>query len=257
MSCDRIRAQLTGYLDGELADDRGSVVRGHLRSCAACRTVANDEAALRDGLRSLPSMDPPASLWAGVQQRLAEEEVADAERPAWRRALARWLPKAPQLALGGAVLAAATVLLVMHARRSDDGDRTVSRPTTIAPVVIAPQASAPVTGPSAPTPGESPDPNEDVSETLAKASGRVTDEYAKVALELEPLAREARARWSSEQQREFDARIAEHHTQIATAASARDRQRGYRGLIRYLQRAAIRDEVALASIDRRDRVGAP
>ena len=35
---------------------------------------------------------------------------------------------------------------------------------------------------------------------------------------------------------------------IANATSERVRQRHYRGLIRYLQRAAIRDDVALASV---------
>ena len=60
-TCDRIRPRLTAYLDGELADDHGSFVRGHLRECAACRQVARDEAALRDGLRLLPP-DPILAL---------------------------------------------------------------------------------------------------------------------------------------------------------------------------------------------------
>ena len=54
MTCDDVRPQLTPYLDGELEDDRGSAVRGHLRGCEACRTAADEEAALRDGLRALP-----------------------------------------------------------------------------------------------------------------------------------------------------------------------------------------------------------
>src|SRR6185312_11273287 len=81
MTCDKTREQLTAYLDGELEGDRGTAVRGHLRTCDACRAMASDEAALRDGLRSLPPVDPPASLWANVQARLAQEEVAESERP--------------------------------------------------------------------------------------------------------------------------------------------------------------------------------
>ena len=104
MKCDSVRAKLTAYLDGELEGERGSAVRGHLRSCDACRQVAADEAALRDGLRALPPVDPPPSLWAGVQQRLAAAEVADAERPAWRRALAWLSPRAPQIGLATAAL---------------------------------------------------------------------------------------------------------------------------------------------------------
>src|SRR5688572_12533357 len=97
MKCESVREKLTAYLDGELEGERGSAVRGHLRGCDACRQIAADEAALRDGLRALPPLDPPASLWAGVQARLAAEEVKDAERPAWGRALAWLRPRAPQL----------------------------------------------------------------------------------------------------------------------------------------------------------------
>lgn len=244
MTCDKVRAELTAYLDGELADERGSAVRGHLRNCAACRGVAADEAALRDGLRTLPPVDPPASLWAGVQARLAAAEVADAEKPAWRRALARWMPRAPQLALGGAIAAAALALVIVRAQHTDDS--TVSPPAPVAPVVVAPaptndQAAAPPASPAV-------DDGRDVTEVLASAPARVSDDYAAVVRELVPLAREARPRWTEERQREFDTQLAELEQRVSTAKTERDRQRSYRALIRYLQRAAIRDEVALASV---------
>ena len=245
MRCDKFRADLTGYLDGELSDDRGSAVRGHLRGCEECRRAATDEAALRDGLRALPPLDPPASLWAGVQQRLAAEEVADAERPAWRRALARWMPRAPQLALGGAVLAGAIILIVVKTQRTEERDRTASEiraPMKIDPMVIAP--STHVEPPAPPVV----DDDRDVTQALASAPANVTEDYASTARELLPLAKEARARWSETQQHEFDARVAELDHKVASAPDERARQRSYRALIRYLQRAAIRDDVALASI---------
>jgi predicted anti-sigma-YlaC factor YlaD len=129
MTCETIQSRLTAYLDGELTDDHGSVVRGHLRECAACRQIARDEAALRDGLRLLAPVDPPASLWAGVQAQLAAAEVADARKPPWRRAAsrwapwarwARWMPATPQLAAGGLVAAAAIGLLYWRAHRLDE-----------------------------------------------------------------------------------------------------------------------------------------
>ncbi len=242
MSCDEIRAQLTAYLDGELADERGSVVRGHLRGCGDCRQVATDEAALRDGLRELPPVDPPASLWAGVQARLAAAEVADAERPAWRRAIARWMPTPPQLALGSAVLAAAVVLIVIRAKHADH-DKTqpvVSRPTNIAPVVFSPEHT-PVTPPIV-------DDNRDVTDVLAASAGAVSEDHAAVVRELLPIAQEARARWTDEQRTAFDAHVADLQREVAGANTERLRQRSYRTLIRYLQRAAIRDDVALASV---------
>lgn len=245
MSCDKVRTQLTAYLDGDLADERGSAVRGHLRGCEGCRKIATDEAALRDGLRSLPPVDPPASLWAGVQARLAAEEVADSEKPAWRRAVARWMPKAPQLALGSAVLAAAVVLLVVRAQRDDKPETpqpVVSTPTKIAPVVIA-SAHTPDLAPPRAT-----DDDRDVSDVLASAPARVTEDHAAVVRELLPIANEARERWTDEQRREFDTHLASLQHDIDGAPNDRVRQRHLRALIRYLQRAAIRDEVALAAI---------
>ena len=243
MSCDSVRPQLTAYLDGELPDDRGSAVRGHLRGCAACRQAATDEAALRDGLRELPPVDPPPSLWAGVQARLAAEEIADSERPAWRRALARWMPKAPQLALGSAVLAAAVILVVIRAQRTDSDPAAppfVSTPTKIEPVIIAPDrgSAAPVIT----------DDNRDVSDVLANAPAQVTEDHAAVVRELLPIAQEARTRWPEEQRQAFDTHVADLQHEVTSAKNERTRQRHYRALIRYLQRAAIRDDVALASV---------
>lgn len=243
MTCDQLRTQLTAYLDGELADERGSAVRGHLRGCEACRQVATDEAALRDGLRALPPLDPPASLWAGVQARLAAEEVADAERPAWRRALARWMPKAPQLALGSALVAAAVVLLVIRAQRADEAApvKTVQPPMRIDPVVVAPDRGNP------PPPTPLADDTRDVSDVLAAAPAQLSEDHAAVVRELLPVAKDARARWTEEQRQEFDTRLAELERDVAGAKTERARHKHYRALIRYLQRAAIRDEVALAS----------
>jgi hypothetical protein len=241
MTCDRVRSQLTAYLDGELADERGSAVRGHLRGCAQCRQIATDESTLRDGLRALPTVDPPGSLWAGVQARLAAEEVADAERPAWRRVLARWLPSMPQLALGSAVVAAAVVLLVIRHRRHDD----VMQPVVYA--IHTPKVeSMHVESPPAP-PAPVIDDNADVTDAVAAAPARVTEDYAAVVAELMPIANEAKARLDDAGKREFEARLAALEQDITTAKNERARQRQYRSLIRFLQRVAVRDDVALAS----------
>lgn len=242
MTCSDIREKLTAYLDGELEDDRGSAVRGHLRTCDACRQAALDEAALRDGLRQLPPLDPPASLWAGVQARLAVAEVADAERPAWRRALARWVPQI-RLGLAGVALAAAVLVLVwsLHHRHAAGDDTAAPVQALVLPHV----APAPVPAP-APPPRAAEEP--DVTADLAAAPARETQSYAQAADELLAAARDARTHWSDDHQQAFDSHVAELRKQIASAAEGRPRQRAYRALIRYLQNAAIRDDVALADI---------
>lgn len=238
MNCHDVEQQLTAYLDGELADDRGSAIRGHLRSCEACRAIAADEGALRDGLRDLSPVDPPASLWANVQARLASAEVADAKKPAWRRALGRWsrmlAPSWPQLAFGAAAAAAIVTFVVWRSQRSDE-------PATKPAPELAKQA--PVAVP-APPPEEA---HGDVTADLAGEAQRVTDTYADAAEELLALANEERARWTPAERDTFDAHVADLRRAIETADAGRPQQKAWRSLIRYLQSAAVRDEVALAS----------
>lgn len=237
MKCESVREQLTAYLDGDLTGDRGSAVRGHLRGCDACRDVATNEAALRDGLRALPPVDPPASLWAGVQARLAAAEVADAEKPAWRRALTRWMPKAPQVAFGSVAVAGAIIFLVVRHREPERVTETVSIP----PVVIKSEQQQVTPAPTKPEP-----PN-DVTAQVAAEPAALTQGYADTVKELREMANEERARWSDDKKRELDTQLAAFDKEIASAKSDRARQKSYRAQIRFLQRALIVDEVALAS----------
>jgi len=240
MSCDDVRPRLTAYLDGDLDAERGSVVRGHLRTCDACREVATTEAALRDGLRQLPAVDPPPSMWAGIQARLAEEEVAHARRPAWRRALARWAPSAPRFAAGGLVAAAAIAVLWWRSHGGPDAPS----PVTPEPASIAANPPNKVIGPTQVEVGG--DASLDVTLDLAGEAARVTAHYGDEAEELLARAGEARAQWTVEQKDAFDAHVVELRGAIDAAADGRPRQRAWRELIRYLRGAAVRDEIAFA-----------
>jgi hypothetical protein len=189
MSCESIRKQLTAYLDGELEGERGSVVRGHLRGCDHCRTIANNEAALRDGLRALPPLDPPASMWAGVQAKLAAAEVADAEKPAWRRFLARWKPVAPQLGFAGLAVAAAIIFFVVRAQKDDEAPAFATQ--DIKPVLIKPDHQTPPPAPS-PIACATETQGTDVTEQIAAEPAQLTACYAQAAHELRELLPEAR-----------------------------------------------------------------
>jgi hypothetical protein len=98
------RSELVRMLDGELTENRASLVRAHLDTCQACR----GEVDALQGL--LGRISAPVPVRAGAEQRiLARLRQDDAPRaPDWRR----W----GVFALAPA-LAAAAVLFVMHARR--------------------------------------------------------------------------------------------------------------------------------------------
>ena len=235
MSCESTQRQLTAYLDGDLEAADGSAVRGHLRECAACRQVASDEGKLRDHLRLLPPVDPPSSLWAGVQAQLAAAEVADARRPAWRRAVARWMPTMPTFAVGGLVAAAAIVLVWWRTHRAPVDAPIATKDPVIVPSPSEPKHVDPPTSPAG-----------DITADLAAEKARVTASYGDAAEELLALAGEARAQWTAEQKTAFDAKVAELRGLIDRAPAGREQQRAWRDLIKYLQGAAIRDDVALA-----------
>jgi anti-sigma factor RsiW len=242
-TCETIQPRLTAYLDGELEGEPGRVVRGHLRECEACRQVARDEAALRDGLRVLPPVDPPASLWAGVQAQLAAAEVADAHRPRWRRALARWARWAPwpltmpQAATGGVLVAAAVVTLYWRSQRVDD---MVAESVAVTVSPVKPEERVAPTPPSPPS-------ADDVTADLVAEPARTTEMYGQAIEELMTIAVAASAGWTQDEQDAFNAEVATLRARIGKAAPGRPQQRAQRALMRYVQRAAVRDVVVLAS----------
>jgi putative zinc finger protein len=250
-TCKTIQPRLTAYLDGELAGEPGSVVRGHLRECAACRQIARDEAALRDGLRALAPVDPPVSLWAGVQAKLAAAEVADARTPRWRRGIARWARWAPwpptmsQVGAGGLLAAAAAVMLVWRGHRVDDAIATPV-PRNLATVATEP-AHVAAASPTPLAPQGSAMPAGDVTADLIAEPARTTASYAQTIEELMKLTSEASAGWGQDQRDAFDRKVAALRDGVRRASEGRPQQRAQRTLIRYLQGAAVRDAVVLAS----------
>jgi Putative zinc-finger len=241
-ACDDVRAALTAYLEGELSPDRGTVIRGHLRTCASCRVVATQEAALRDGLRALPTIDPPAAMWASIQAQLAAGEVAESRRPAWRRLVSRWTPALPRLAAVG-MLAAALAGVVWWRTRPQPAATEVALIDVPSPTFQAsttpprPLGAACDLGPS----------THDVTADLAADAERVTTCYAATAGELRALVDELRPRWSDAQRAAFDARVGELRAAVDAAAPGRARQRAWRAMSRYLQSAVVRDDVVLAN----------
>lgn len=250
-TCDKTQPRLTAYLDGELADDHGSIVRGHLRECAACRQVARDEAALRDGLRLLPPVDPPASLWGGIQAQLAAAEVADARKPRWQRVTERWTrwartarftPTMPQLAAASVFAAAAIAVLTLHARHADE---------PAPPIAGSPppheQVVRRIPSPVPDRPLEATPSADDVTADLLAEPAQTTMSWDRVVAEMMTRVQPVRAQWSDASRAAFDARVAGLRDEIAHAARPLAAQHIQGTLIRYVQQAISNDGVLLAS----------
>ena len=234
MRCEDCRAELTAYLDGDLADDRGSALRGHLRGCADCRAISEAESALRDGLRDLPPLDPPSTLWAGVQAQLAAAEAADAERPRWRRTLSRWLPVVPRYAFGALAAAAVTLLVWSRLHRGPDEP---------GPVATLPPPPAVLEPKRPPAPATT---TEDATAALAAEPALVGDGYRQAADELLAQAPEIQKEWTDAERQGFATKVAALRTEAERAEVGKPSRRAWEGLIRYLEGALIRSDVALA-----------
>jgi hypothetical protein len=107
----------------------------------------------------------------------------------------------------------------------------------------------PVAPPPAPLPAPPPPavvaPAGDVSADLAAEPARVSADAKAAAAALLATARTEAASWPDDRKQAFEAKVSELSAAADAAADGRPKQRAYRDLIRYLQHAAIRDEVAL------------
>jgi anti-sigma factor RsiW len=109
MSCN-VEAELTAYVDGELAAAQATAVRAHLLVCADCRSTEGLLRRTVHTLAALPAFEPSTEL-----RRTVLGEVDAAPGPFGQR-LSRWLRPAV-LVPSGLVTAGAVALLAVHALR--------------------------------------------------------------------------------------------------------------------------------------------
>ena len=82
---------------------------------------------------------------------------------------------------------------------------------------------------------------------LAADASRRSASYAQAAGELIALAPDAQRRWTDQRKAAFDIQLSSLRAAIDRTAEGRQRDQAWRDLIRFLQGAIVRDDVALAS----------
>jgi len=238
VNCTSVTGQLTAYLDGELDTATASAVRGHLRTCASCRTAAEDHAVIRDTLAGLERPEAPPAVWENVLARLGEAEIADAGRSRWARLVERVGRRVrPHLVPAGlAAAACAAAVLIMQLRGADDtGGAEAESPALVGGSAAMGNPVAPDTGdrvaPAPPAP-----PPVDASRELAAEASRIDERFRRAAAELLPVAR-------SEQRggarRRFDRDVAALEAAVVRAAPGKARERAWHSLLTFLERAAL------------------
>lgn len=93
MDCNQSQNLLSGYIDGELADDRVTLIEQHLETCASCRALYANERRMSEFLRTQGErFSAPAHLRAAIRS-----EIERRSRPRFaelRQLLVGWNPVA-------------------------------------------------------------------------------------------------------------------------------------------------------------------
>jgi hypothetical protein len=167
-TCDRVRPQLSGYVDRHLDAAQAGEVRAHLLSCDACRGIADDLGLLRDAARQLGPIDPPAHVWVEIAGRVRlDSGKPEAPAPVRAAAAAAGRARADQWQWLG--LAAALLLTTLAVY-------SIATPDSTAPVAVTTNT----TGNAAEVPTV-----ETVEETMKRAEA----EYEKAIAQLEQLVK--------------------------------------------------------------------
>lgn len=124
--CDLMCERLAAYLEGDLAPEEQAAADAHLESCAACRAVLAELRTIVAQAASLPPLNPPRDLWAGIESRIGTR-VTPLGAPSARRAARRPWPLAIAAAALIALTAGTTYLLT--ARSSATPASTVATVT--------------------------------------------------------------------------------------------------------------------------------
>ena len=166
-NCDKVRPQLSGYVDRHLDAARAGEVRAHLLSCDACRGLADDLGLLRDAARKLGPIEPPAHVWLEIAGRIRLDggapdasQVRAVASPAGRSRADQW----QWLGLAAALLL--TTLAVY----------SIATPDNTAPLAVTTNTNGNAT--EVPT-------VETVEETMKRAEA----EYEKAIAQLEQLVK--------------------------------------------------------------------
>jgi hypothetical protein len=188
-------------------------------------------------------------MWAGVQARLAAEEVAESKRPAWRRALARWqrFVPAPRIAISGALVAATAIgVIVWKTRETPEPVQLAdTNPIVVPPQTFAPSESLP--NPARPNCTQVADAS-DVTEDLQLDATRMLVAYDCAIAELLTEASNVRGEWTETQRSAFDDKVKAMRAAIAKAGEGKPRKRAASAMVAYLQGAVARDQILLAGV---------
>ena len=113
MDCERVRSQLSDYIDGELSAEAAAGVAGHIETCPGCAEVHADMSSLIALMRDADTIEEPAEFVASVRSRLSPRPAPERSPGARPWARLRAALALPSVRIPAAAAALAAVLLMV------------------------------------------------------------------------------------------------------------------------------------------------
>ncbi len=133
MMVDRWSDRLSEYLDGDLTPSEQQACATHISGCDPCRATIEDLSQIRQGLQTLPGLQPSRDLWNAIVPRLAPRRLKSVLGFRRRVTLPAW-----SLGMAAAVIAvvsAGTIWLVLQPTAPFDLGEGTTLPTDPIPAV--------------------------------------------------------------------------------------------------------------------------
>jgi hypothetical protein len=80
MTCGQFEERLADYMEGDVQGAERALLDAHATGCTACGALVADLRQIVAQAATLPEMQPPRSVWSGIESRIAAEVVPIATR---------------------------------------------------------------------------------------------------------------------------------------------------------------------------------
>src|SRR5581483_308827 len=85
MTCGSVKQRVSAYLDGVLPDQERQLLRNHMAQCRECALESEQYQRVREALRSLPAVAPPADLTTRLRVTASKARMQSFGSTRWSR----------------------------------------------------------------------------------------------------------------------------------------------------------------------------
>lgn len=126
MTCEHFEERLADYMEGDVHSAERALLDAHAASCAACSALVADLRKIVAEAATMPPIEPPRAVWAGIESRIAADVVPIATR---RRTvpLVRALTAAAAMILVTASITYMATVKFNHSDASPNAAQTVAQ----------------------------------------------------------------------------------------------------------------------------------